>query len=53
LRALEICEKTGKTKTELAQELPVQWPLLMVGMRREKEDTNRRINARIKQMVEE
>jgi tRNA dimethylallyltransferase len=25
----------------------------MVGMRREKEDTNRRINARIKQMVEE
>lgn len=51
LRALEICEKTGKTKTELAQQLPVQWPLLMVGLWREKEETNKRINARIKEMV--
>jgi tRNA dimethylallyltransferase len=51
LRALEICVKTGKTKTELAQQLPVQRPLLMIWLRREKVETNRRINARIKQMV--
>lgn len=51
LRALEICVKTGKTKTELAQQLPVQRPLLMIWLRREKVETNRRINARIKKMV--
>lgn len=51
LRALEICEKTWKTKTELAWQRPVQRPLLMIGLRREKEETNKRINARIKEMV--
>ncbi len=50
LRALEIHEKTGKTKTSLAQQRPVQRPLFMLGLRRNKEDTNKRINARIKDM---
>lgn len=50
LRALEIYHSTGKTKTELAQELPVKWPLLMIGLRRDREETNKRINARIKEM---
>lgn len=51
VRALEIYEKTGKTKTELAKELPVTHPLLMIGLWRDKEDTNKRINARIKEML--
>ncbi len=53
LRALEIYEKTWKTKTELAEQKPVQWPLLMVWLWREKEDTNKRINKRIKEMFNE
>jgi len=52
LRALEIYEKTGKTKTELAQEKPVDRPLLMIGLRREKEETNRLINQRVKEMMQ-
>jgi tRNA dimethylallyltransferase len=50
LRALEIHHFTGKTKSEQAQQQPVQWPLFMIGLWREKEETNRRINARIKEM---
>ncbi len=53
LRALEIHHITWKTKTELAQERPVEWPLLMIGLRRSKEDTNKKINKRIKQMFEQ
>lgn len=52
LRALEIYEKTGKTKTALAQENPVDWPLLMIGLRREKEETNKLINQRVKEMIQ-
>lgn len=52
VRALEIYEKTGKTKTELAKELPVTHPLLMMGLWRDKEDSNMRINARIKEMLQ-
>lgn len=51
LRALEICHKTGQKKSELAQELPVQRPLLMIGLRRQRDDTNIRINKRIKEML--
>lgn len=51
VRALEIFEKTGITKTQSAKEQPVEQPLLMIGLRREKDDTNRRINARIKEML--
>ena len=53
LRAVEIYEKTWTPKSVLAKQRPVQWPLLLLWLRREKEDTNKRINARIKQMVEE
>lgn len=51
LRALEIFHKTWQKKSVLAQEQPVKWPLYMIGLWREKEDTNRRINARIKEMM--
>lgn len=51
VRALEIHEKTGITKTDAAKELPVKQPLLMIGLWREKDDSNRRINARIKEML--
>jgi len=51
LRALEICYFTWSTKTELCKENPVQWPIYMLWLWREKEDTNKRINARIKEMM--
>jgi len=50
LRALEIYEKTGTPKSILAKELPVDQPLLMLWLRRDKESTNKLINARIKEM---
>ena len=53
VRAIEIFEKTWKTKSELAQEMSVKWPLFMAWLRREKEDTNRRINKRIKEMFQQ
>jgi len=52
VRALEIYYKTWKPKSQLAKQRPVKWPILMIGLRREKEDTNRRINKRIMQQIE-
>ena len=51
VRALEIYYKTWKPKSELAKQRPVKWPILMIWLRREKEDTNRRINKRIKEQI--
>ena len=51
LRALEIHHVLGKTKTEAFSQQPVKHPLFMMGLWREKEETNRRINARIKEMI--
>lgn len=53
VRALEIYYISGKTKTELFTAHPPKWPLLMLGLRREKDDTNRRINKRIHEMFDE
>lgn len=52
LRALEIYEKTGTPKSELANQQPVQWPICMIWLWREKEDTNHKINMRIKEMMQ-
>lgn len=52
IRALEIAHFTGHTKTALATEQPVEYPLMLIGLRREKDSTNRLINSRIKQMME-
>lgn len=51
IRALEIYHETWKTKTELFLHQPVTHPLLMIWLWREKEETNRRINLRIKEMI--
>ncbi|MCF7835405.1 tRNA (adenosine(37)-N6)-dimethylallyltransferase MiaA [Candidatus Gracilibacteria bacterium] len=51
IRALEIYHKTGKTKTQSYLQSDVKRPTLMIGLRREKEDTNHRINIRIKEMI--
>lgn len=51
VRALEIFYKSGKKKTDTFISQPPQRPLLMLGLRREKEDTNMKINARIKEMI--
>ena len=51
IRALEIYHETWKTKTELFLHQKVKHPLLMIWLWREKEETNMRINARIKEML--
>ena len=51
IRALEIYHETWKTKTELFLHQQVKHPLLMLWLWREKEETNMRINARIKEML--
>ena len=53
VRALEIFYLTGKTKTEGYIQQPVSHPLLMLGLRRDKESTNQLINQRIKQMFKD
>jgi tRNA dimethylallyltransferase len=52
IRALEIYYETGTTKTANFQQQLVKYPLLMLGLWREKEETNRRINSRIKEMLQ-
>lgn len=51
LRALEIFYKSGKTKTDNFKEKPVDQPILMIGIWREREYTNILINKRIKDMI--
>ena len=53
IRALEIFYTTGKTKTEGFFQQPVEQPLFLLWLRREKEETNKKINTRIKQMFQE
>lgn len=53
VRALEIYHTTWGRKSETFIQKPVQRPLLMIGLRRDKEETNKKINARIKKMVQE
>lgn len=52
VRALEIYRKTWRPKSEICKEQPVEWPLLMIGLRRDKESTNKLIDQRIQQMVD-
>lgn len=52
IRALEIFEKTWLTKTDAAKEQPVQWPILMIGLRRERDDSNARIAKRVWEMLQ-
>ncbi len=51
VRALEIFYKTWKPKAESFFQQPVERPLLMIGLWREKEDANRRIDTRIDWML--
>ena len=51
VRALEIYKTTGEKKSDTFIQQEVDQPILMIGLRREKEETNRRINARIKEML--
>ena len=50
IRALEIYETTGQTKSDWFFQQEVERPILLMGLRREKEETNKRINTRIKEM---
>lgn len=51
IRALEIFHKSGKTKTESFLEKKVDQPILMIGIWRDKEETNKLIAKRIKEMI--
>ena len=51
VRALEIYHTTGEKKSDTFIQQEVDRPILMIGLRRDKEETNRRINLRIKEML--
>ncbi len=51
VRALEIFHSSWKTKTESFLEKEVERPILMMGIWREKDETNELINRRIKEMI--
>ena len=51
IRALEIFHETWKTKTELFLHQPVRHPLLMLWLWRDKDEGNKLINSRIKDML--
>ncbi len=51
VRALEIFHSSGKTKTESFLEKEVDQPILMIWIRRWKDETNELINTRIKEMI--
>lgn len=52
MRALEIYEFTGRTKTDRSGEQPVRRPLLMLGLWREKAVTNQLIDERIDELFD-
>ena len=52
IRALEIFHESGKTKTESFLQQEVDQPILMMGIWREKEETNELIDVRINEMIE-
>ncbi len=51
VRALEIFYKSGQTKTDTFISQQPRRPLLMLWIRREKEDTNKKINTRVREML--
>lgn len=51
VRALEIFHKSGKTKSDTFKEKSIEQPILMIWIRREKEETNKLIANRIKEMI--
>ncbi len=53
IRALEIYHESGLTKTASFTSQKPKRPILMIGLWREKEDTNERINTRIDEMFDE
>ncbi len=53
IRALEIFYSTGKTKTEWFYQQEVERPIFLLWLRIDKEEWNKKINARIKQMFKD
>jgi len=57
-RALEVYQLTGRPISELQHQWDAagprhpEWDWLLIGLRRSREDNNRRINQRVKQMIE-
>ncbi|KKK50250.1 hypothetical protein LCGC14_3126910, partial [marine sediment metagenome] len=55
VRALEVYELTGQSISELQQQWrtgPKRYDCVFIGLRRDREDASRRINARVKRMME-
>ena len=50
VRALEIIEKTGKPVPELKKE-PLDYPVLMLGVKRDEKSLKRRIDNRVEEMI--
>jgi tRNA dimethylallyltransferase len=55
LRAIEVCMKTGLSYSSLRKNEPKprKFRILKIGLQREREELNKRINSRVDQMMEE
>jgi tRNA dimethylallyltransferase len=53
VRALEIFHTTWKPKSEIMVTNPVKQPILMIWLRRSKDDSNKLIDVRVEQMIKD
>lgn len=51
IRALEICQKTGRPVSELWRKKPPLYPILIIGLTMQRENLYRRIDSRIDEMI--
>ena len=51
IRALEICQTTGRPASQLWQKQPPSYPVLIIGLTIQREDLYRRIDSRVDEMI--
>ena len=53
IRALEICQTTGKTVSQLWQKKPPPYPVLIIGLTMQRDNLYRRIDSRVDEMIKQ
>jgi tRNA dimethylallyltransferase len=51
IRALEICQKTGRPASELWQKQPPPYPILIIGLTMKRDNLYRRVDSRVDEMI--
>jgi tRNA dimethylallyltransferase len=53
IRALEICQKTGRPVSELWQKQPPPYPILIIGLTMQRDNLYRRVDSRVDEMIKQ